>query len=353
MTVDTKKQLLERKRFWAGILLAQFVLFYIFSKIDLIISLNGKFFEWQNSIHQKIFSVFPFSVGDVFYSLLGLGSVYFLFKIFRKKKIDAGILIFANLIYFVYQMFWGMLYFQKPLVEKLSDKKPTLEEAKSLAEKYLQKCIEQRQYVKTDENGVFQISDKTLIENEILKRQHLLPKNLTDKKATGIHSFKPSVFSGIMSYAGILGYYNPFTAEAQYNKNLPSSYLPFTLAHESAHQIGFAREQEANFIAYLIGKDSDNPDLKYATNYHVLKSLLSNIYVYDPKYSEAMLEQYSAGMKRDRRNEKKFIEEHRGYMDEFFGITNNLFLKMNQQEGSITYSYFVDLLIRYERNSSL
>ena len=53
------------------------------------------------------------------------------------------------------------------------------------------------------------------------------------------------MFGIIGNYVGFQGYYNPFTTEAQYNAELPNTYIPFTLSHESAHQLGFAREQEA------------------------------------------------------------------------------------------------------------
>ena len=152
-----------------------------------------------------------------------------------------------------------------------------------------------------------------------------------------------------MSYTGILGYYNPFTAEAQYNSELPASYIPFTLAHESSHQLGYAREQEANFVGFLIGKDSFNADLRYSTNLFALKSLLRYIQSEDPKFVEKILENYSESMKRDAIAEKLFNEKHAGLLDQFFAVTNNLFLKSNQQEGSITYSYFTELLIKYER----
>ena len=152
-----------------------------------------------------------------------------------------------------------------------------------------------------------------------------------------------------MSFTGILGYYNPFTAEAQYNPGLPSSYLPLTLAHESAHQLGFAREQEANFIGYLIGVNSSNSELRYSTQYFTLKSLLNSIVYDDEKFVEYIIKNYSAGMKRDRAYEKQFVFQHQGWLNEFFGFTNNLFLKSNQQEGSVTYSYFIDLLVRYEK----
>ena len=155
-----------------------------------------------------------------------------------------------------------------------------------------------------------------------------------------------------MSYTGILGYYNPFTAEAQYNAELPATYLPFTFAHESAHQLGYAREQEANFIAYLVGKNSGNKELNYSTSYFVLKSLLNSLAEKNPEFVAQIINEYSPAMKRDRNAEKKFVQEHKGLLDTFFGFTNDLFLKTNQQDGSVTYSYFVDLMVRYERNSN-
>ncbi|WP_376785804.1 hypothetical protein [Kaistella carnis] len=47
------------------------------------------------------------------------------------------------------------------------------------------------------------------------------------------------------------------------------------------------------------------------------------------------------------------MKKHEGLLEVLFGYTNDLFLKSNQQEGSITYSYFIDLLLRYESTSHL
>ena len=346
-----KTKIFSKKRFWAGVLLAQFLLFYIFSKIDFIIRLAESFFEKQKAIHQSLFSKFPFSIGDVFYVLLATLLIYLIFKIITKhgQRNGVRILIILNVFYFTYQIFWGLMYFQKPISEKLPKHEIKLDDAKALSLIYLEKCKSTREQVQEDRNGVFKIYDKNLVEDEILKNQKQLPKFLNSKTGSNINSFKPSIFKGIMSYTGIYGYYNPFTAEAQFNPNLPSSQLPFTVAHESAHQLGYAREQEANFIGYLIGVNSKNLDLRYSTEYYVLKSLLNLIVEQDEKFVKAVIAQYSPGMKRDRLYEKMFRYRHSGILDSFFGLTNNLFLKTNQQEGSITYSYFNDLLIKYEK----
>ena len=257
------------------------------------------------------------------------------------------------MLYFTYQIFWGMLYFQEPIIKKLPKQEITLEQTKTLTLKYLGLCKQTRTLVKEDRNGVFKIYNLSEIENEILKNKRQLPAVINSKIATGLNSFKSSLFKGIMSFSGILGYYNPFTAEAQYNAELPSTYLPFTLAHESSHQLGYAREQEANFVGYLIGKNSANLDLKYSTEYFVLKSLLNSLAEKNPEFVKEVFQNYSPAMKRDRLAEKMFEKKREGFFDLFFEFTNDLFLKSNQQEGSITYSYFVDLLLQYEYTGTL
>lgn len=243
-----------------------------------------------------------------------------------------------------------MLYFQTPIIKKLSSQnEPEMNKTKKLALQYLEKCKVSRQSVKEDKNGVFIITDLKSIQLEILQQQAKIPRYISDKKATQIASIKPSLFKKVMNFTGILGYYNPFTAEAQYNAELPSTFIPFTTAHESAHQLGFAREQEVNFVGYLMGVHSHHPDLRYSTEYFTLKSLLKFIVDEDPEFVKSVINNYSPAMKRDRAYEKQFIIRHQGWLDDFFGFTNNLFLKSNQQEGSVTYSYFIDLLLNYEK----
>lgn len=343
----------KKKTFWAGILLAQFLLFFLFSKSKMIISIFEKFFEFQKGFHQIIFSWIPFSFGDVLYVLLSILALYFIVQCFKTKNRSTAILkllIIINLFYFSYQVSWGMLYFQTPIIKKLkSQEKPTTEKAKRLALKYLEKCKATRNLISEDKNGIFVARDIKTVQKEILLQQSKLPEYISDKKAKQINSIKTSLFRNVMNFTGILGYYNPFTAEAQYNSKLPSSFIPFTLAHESSHQLGFAREQEANFVGYLVGIDSENLDLRYSTEYFTLKSLLRFIVEDDPAFVKSVISNYSPGMKRDRLYERSFILRHQGWLDDFFGFTNNLFLQSNQQEGSVTYSYFIDLLLNYEQ----
>ncbi|WP_300691349.1 DUF3810 domain-containing protein [Chryseobacterium sp.] len=318
-----------------------------------MVSFFESFFEFQKTAHQLLFSWIPFSMGDAIYILLGIFLLYYLTAIFKKSKRNNAIvkiLSIINIFYFTYQIFWGMLYFQTPIIKKLSSQdSPEIDKAKELAIRYLEKCKITRAAVREDQQGVFLITSLNAVQKEILKQQTKLPSSISNKKVSQVLSIKPSLFKNVMSFTGILGYYNPFTAEAQYNSELPATFVPFTTAHESSHQLGFAREQEANFVGYLIGVHSSNMDLRYSTEYFTLKSLLRFIVEDDPEFVKSVLTHYSPGMKRDRAYEKKFVYSHQGWLDDFFGYTNNLFLKSNQQEGSVTYSYFIDLLLNYEK----
>lgn len=254
-----------------------------------------------------------------------------------------------NLSYFLYQILWGMLYFQPAIIEKLPSVNSNLEREKSLARQLLIIVNNARTYTSENRQGVFTIKNITQARKDILEAQHRLPKFLNIKPIR-ILNIKHSLFQPIISGTGILGYYNPFTSEAQYRNDLPDSMKLFTIAHENAHQLGFSREQEANFVGYLIGTISDNPDLNYSARLFALKSLLSRIKKQDDDFVQKIWSQCSEGVKRDLENEKKFFEQNRGWLSEFFAFTNDLFLKSNQQEGSIIYSYFIDLLVAYESN---
>ena len=260
--------------------------------------------------------------------------------------------MFLNLIYFIYQISWGLLYFQKPIIDKLPQKEASLREIKQLTLQYISLANKVRKQLPEDQNGVYKISNLNNIKKNISLGQSLIPKDFFNKEISSHRNFKTSLFGYLMNYTGILGYYNPFTSEAQYNQHLPNTYIPFTLAHESSHQLGFAREQEANFIGYLICENSKNIELQYSAYLYTSKSLLKYLLKKDPEFAGQALLFFSEKVKKDMANDKEFALQHSGLLEDFFHYSNDLFLKSNQQEGAITYSYFIDLLIRYKRKTS-
>src|ERR1051326_7677048 len=103
---------------------------------------------------------------------------------------------------------------------------------------------------------------------------------------------KPVYSSQLMSQFGISGIYIPFTGEPNINAQLPDCELPFTIAHEKAHQRGYALEDEANFIAFLVCIKSADPFCRYSGYLMAASHLLSSFYRLAPqRYAEGRANQ--------------------------------------------------------------
>lgn len=88
---------------------------------------------------------------------------------------------------------------------------------------------------------------------------------------------KPVMLSELMSYTHITGVYSYFTGEANLNVAFPDYTLPFTAAHELAHQRGIAREDEANFVAFLVCSSSEDSYIRYSA-YLMMLEYVTNAY---------------------------------------------------------------------------
>jgi hypothetical protein len=90
-------------------------------------------------------------------------------------------------------------------------------------------------------------------------------------------SVKPVALSKAWSYTRISGMYFPFTGESNINMNFPDFSLAFTTAHEIAHQLGFADEQDANMLAFLALSYSDDDYLIYSAYLNAYDYLVADL----------------------------------------------------------------------------
>ncbi len=83
---------------------------------------------------------------------------------------------------------------------------------------------------------------------------------------------RPKAFltSEFFSQQYIMGYYFPFSMEANYNDVMYISNVPHTMCHELAHTKGFISEDEANLIGFLACIRSDDDLFKYSGYLSVL-----------------------------------------------------------------------------------
>lgn len=84
--------------------------------------------------------------------------------------------------------------------------------------------------------------------------------------------------SGFFSQQNIMGYYFPFSMEANINSMMYITNIAPTVCHELAHTKGFIYEDDANFIAFLACIKSDNPFLQYCGYLSVLNYVNNDFY---------------------------------------------------------------------------
>ncbi len=85
-------------------------------------------------------------------------------------------------------------------------------------------------------------------------------------------------YSGFFSQQYIMGYYFPFSMEANINSVMYITNVAPTVCHELAHTKGFIYENDANMIGYLACVRSEDPFLQYCGYLSVLNYVNNDFY---------------------------------------------------------------------------
>lgn len=85
-------------------------------------------------------------------------------------------------------------------------------------------------------------------------------------------------YSGFFSQQSIMGYYFPFSLEANINSIMYVTNVAPTVCHELSHTKGFLFEDDANMIAYLACTKSDNEFVQYCGYLSVLNYVNNDFY---------------------------------------------------------------------------
>ena len=153
-----------------------------------------------------------------------------------------------------------------------------------------------------------------------------------------------------MTYTHISGVYTFMTGESNINTNYPDFLIPYTMAHEMAHQRGIAREDEANFVAFLVCINSDDSYLRYSGYANMENYLLNALYKGSTeKYKTLVSEYLPKELAYEFSAYSKFFDKYRDSVaSEVTGTVNNTFLQsQGQQAGTQSYGLVVDLAVAY------
>lgn len=161
---------------------------------------------------------------------------------------------------------------------------------------------------------------------------------------------KPVLASKLMSYANISGMFFPFTMESNINVDNPSFAVPWTMAHELAHQCGFMREDEANFIAYLACMQSDDALMRYSGLVLAYDNAMSALRKIDPEAAAQIAAGLAPAVQHDLAERAQHWAKYEGPVQEVSNAANDTYLKANNQaDGMLSYGRMVDLLLAEQR----
>ncbi|TKC08749.1 DUF3810 domain-containing protein [Pedobacter frigoris] len=347
---------LQWKRF-AMLSLLSIIIFIAGLNTNLIESAySAGFYGVTSVIQRSISTVIPFALGDFLYLLLiffTLRNFYRFYKKIKAKtltkedriKIPLQAVNFLLILYLAFKILWGLNY-SRPSVSKqlnISDDKYTTAQLVSLGEFFIEKLNELDSVKKTR----FNISQLQTIAKEGYDKMALSNTLFRYR----VPSLKPVLNSWLITKIGIEGYYSPLSGEANVNMRLPTVALPFVTCHEIAHQLGIAREDEANLIGYLVASHSDNAYFRYSAAYAMLKSILYEIRIKSPKDYENLYKTIHSSTLLNFKNDRDFWRMYNNQMFGYLDVAFDRFLKLNnQRKGTDSYQDIVLWLYNYHKD---
>ena len=346
----------KRKLILALALLPQIILIKLLAKHPSVVEhyYSKGLYVYISKTLRWILGRLPFSFGDVLYMALGIYILWWFIKNRTRLRNDfknwvVDVFSAASLVYFVFHILWGYNYYRLPLHKNLNlEANYTTEQLVLATKKLIEKSNSAHKKISTNDTlKVTMPYNIGFIRNEIplgycnLKR--IFP-GLEYKP----YSIKTSLLSYALTYMGFSGYLNPLTNEAQINGQIPMYKLPTTASHEIAHQLGYAAENEANFIGFMAAAQHSNPYFKYCGYTFGLRFCLNEIYRRDECLFEDLVADINPGILKNFEEARKFWEAHENPLEPYFKLFYDSFLKANNQnKGMESYSYVVALLVNY------
>ena len=298
-----------------------------------------------------------FSAGEVSFVLFCLlllsALTLFVYRLVRRRgEWRALVLTSCKLVLwcaaaslFVFMLVFGLNYQRLPLVETLGydQRRASADELDAMTRAVVEGV--NRNYDEAHAEG-YAVPDTTRVVR-VLEESYAREAELSPFAVGGFGPPKPVHFSGALTRLGISGVYFPFTGEPNFNADAPDFERPFSIAHEMAHQRGFARESEANFVAFLVCTHAADPFVRYS-GYRQGFGVAFELYKLDPERARAILKGLNSGYREDSQRSARFWLKAGGTAGDLSRRLNDLYLKANRiKSGTKNYGEVTALLIGY------
>ncbi len=264
----------------------------------------------------------------------------------------ADLTLVAGGLTLAFVLLWGLNYRRLPFANSagLDTTPASVDELRDLATALVLRANERREGLLEDSQGVMRTRGGPA---DVLART----KAGFDEAAARYPALagscvrpKPLLLSEALSWLGLTGIYSPFTGEPNVNVAAPEAELPFSASHETAHERGFAREDEANFAGYLACRFHPDRDFNYSGLLAASVHASNALFAVDREAGKAVETGRSPGVKRDLRALLAWATQHEGWAARASERVNDAYLRtQGQAEGVRSYGRMVDLLLAERR----
>jgi hypothetical protein len=304
-----------------------------------------------------LFGWIPFSIGDIFYGIVILWLLYKVIDFFKrlfKRRLNRQYawsalrrtVFIALLVYTSFNLFWGLNYNRQGVAWQLGLKvdKYSKEDLVIVMQEIVVRLNALEADAKVNRDQLKR--KRTLFGEAVIAYDSL--EVYQPAFAYSFRSVKPSLYSYLGNYLGYTGYYNPFSGEAQVNTTVPLFIQPFTTCHEMGHQLGYAKENEANFAGYLSARSSPDPAFRYSVYFDLYAYSRIYLYMQDSMSLKKLDAQLHPGVKSDYKALREFLFKHRNPVERVIDKLYGQYLKANQQPmGRLSYNEVIAWLVAY------
>jgi hypothetical protein len=269
------------------------------------------------------------------------------FSPFRQHLFRIG--AFVSIIFFFFHFFWGLNYYRQSLQNQLHIKSLSYsnKELINSTQLHISKLNTLHQTITKDDSLAVKVPYKR---SEMYKTAAKEYKDFS-LDSLDFHfsskSIKSSLLSNVLSYMGFSGYLNPFTGEAQVNRKIPKTNFPATVTHEMAHQLGYASEDEANYIGYLACVKSEDVYFQFSGELLAVQNLLHALSIHDRDLYKENYKKLNFGIQQNIQQNRDFWDSYQNQIQPYVKRFYDAYLKANSQKAGIkSYNAMVGYLIK-------
>ena len=306
-------------------------------------------YQYIFKYYSMLFSGFTIAIGDLLFFLVLISFIIYFIFFFRFKMNDfVNVFAVISITIFLFYSLWGLNYFKTPLLSKLDIGEVKYESLQTTLNQLIED-VNEVHLLLGDENST--IDNLEFDKEKIISELKLNNIKEFDKIPT-TKFVKKSIIPKIYLYQGVSGYINPFTLEAIIVEEIPSIDFSITVLHEQAHQLGYAAEEDANFLAFISSINNQDPLIKYSGYVFGLSYLLNEIQINHKEDLSSFTDKINVGIIEDINSRRKFWQKYtNNILNDLQNVLYDFYLKSNNQKAGIaSYSRIVNHIINYYNN---